>query len=137
MVRVSPVRSVLEWCGAAALLIAFVWVASLVLRDWVDRRPLIFGETALQDEPVGIPDGATEVPLLVLLDGTEIKVGDPHGRVVELLNERHALGPQQTVRGNFGERWIRAYQHGSTRFFIVCERAQPEDPLKVANIYLP
>lgn len=136
MPRVSPVRSVLEWCGAAVLLLGVLWMASVLLRDWIAPRVSLLGE-AEPGEPVGVPDGATEVPLLVLLDGTEIKVGDAHARIVNVLDERHAIGPLQMTRGDFGERWTRAYQHGSTRFFVVCERTEPDDPFKVARIYLP
>lgn len=134
MPRVSPIRSVLEWLGAAAILIGVVWLASDRIRQWVGphRSAVIEAEPG---GPPGIPAGATEVPLLVLLDGTEIRVGDPHARL-KSLDERHAAGPSQTTHGDFGERVIRAYLHGTTRFIIVSQRSSDAEPLKVAGIYL-
>jgi hypothetical protein len=134
--RVSPIRSVLEWLGAAALLLAAVWLASARLRDWIQPRPGTLAEVAAGGSS-GIPYGATEVPLLLLLDGTEIKVGDPHARLVSLLKDEHAIGPSETTTGEFGERWTRGYQHGLTTFYVVCERTDAKETLKVARIYLP
>ncbi len=136
MPRVSPIRSVLEWLGAAAILVGVVWLASGRIREWVGPRPAVIGEAELGG-PTGIPAGATEVPLLVLLDGTEIKLGDTHTRLAKILGEQHATGPSQTEFGEFGERWIRNYRHGTTRFIVVCERNEPAEPLKVTAIYLP
>lgn len=136
MTRVSPIRSALEWLGAAVILLGVLWLASAVLRHWIVPRSAAVAEVGA-GEQVGVPAGATEVPLLVLLDGTEIKVGDAHARVLELLTEQHAIGPSQTANGDFGERWLRGYQHGITRFFVVCERAEPGAEMKVAGIFLP
>lgn len=136
MPRVSPIRSVLEWLGAAAIVVGVVWLASDRIRHWTGPR-LTAVEEAEPGGPPGIPAGATEVPLLLLLDGTEIKVGDSHARLVKLLDEKHATGPAQTIENDLGERWIRGYRHGTTRFIVVCERTKRSEPLKVAAIYLP
>jgi hypothetical protein len=135
--RVSPIRSVLEWLGAAAILLGALWLVSGHLRDWVGPQPAALAEDAADDEVSGIPIGATQVPLLVLLDGTEIKVGDAHGRLLKVLDEKHATGPSQTTHGDYGERWVRAYRHGTTKFIVVCERREPTEILKVVAIYLP
>jgi len=133
---VSPIRSVLEWLGAAAILMGVVWLASGQIRNWAGPRSVVLGE-AEPGGPPGVPAGATQVPLLVLLDGTEIKVGDTHARLAKVLDEKHATSAAETEYGEFGERWIRSYRHGTTRFIVVCERSESSAPLKVAAIYLP
>jgi hypothetical protein len=133
---VSPIRSVLEWLGAAAILLGVLWLVSGHIQEWTGARPSIVGD-ATDDEVPGIPLGATQVPLLVLLDGTEIKVGDAHAHVMKVLDEEHATGPSETTHGDYGERWIRAYRHGTTKFIVVCERNDPAAPLKVVGVYLP
>lgn len=135
--RVSPIQSVLEWLGAAAILLGALWLVSGHLGDWVGPRPGVVAEDDADDEVPGIPPGATQVPLLVLLDGTEIRVGDAHARLLNVLDEKLATGPSETTYGDSGERWVRAYRHGTTRFIVVCERDQPSEPLKVTGIYLP
>jgi hypothetical protein len=127
---------VLEWLGAVAILVGVVWLASSRIREWVGPLPAAIDEVELGGAP-GIPEAATEVPLLVLIDGTEIKVGDTHAALSKTLEEKHATGPSQTTTGDFGERWVRSYRHGETRFIVVCERSEPDDVLKVAGIYLP
>jgi hypothetical protein len=134
--RVSPIRSALEWLGAAAILVGVLWLASDRIRDWAGPRLAPPGE-AEPGGPPDIPAGATEVPLLVLLDGTEIKVGDTHAHLNKILDEEHATGPPQTIQNELGERLIRSYRHGATRFIVVCERSTSSEPLKVAAIYLP
>jgi hypothetical protein len=132
---VSPVRSVLEWLGAAAILAGVVWLGAGRLRQWAG--PGAAGPSEVQSTgAAGIPADATEVALLVLLDGTEIKVGDPAAPLAGAL-EAHATGPARVERGEAGQRTTRAYRHGTTRFFLVSAPTEPGGTPRIVGIYLP
>ncbi len=98
-------------------------------------------EAALVEEPAaappGIPAGATSVPVMYLLDGREIRHGELHTRLVQMLPDELVTGPVARGEGRFGERVTRAYTVDGTRFFVVCERVEPGGPMRVAAIYLP
>lgn len=135
MPRVSPLRSVVEWVGAAAILAGVAWLGTGWVRRWAGPGAEPAGFVESLGTP-GIPADATEVAMLVLLDGTEIKVGDPYPPLGDVL-EPHALGPARMEDGEAGERSIRAYRHGTTRFFLVWARQAPGEPPRIVGIYLP
>jgi hypothetical protein len=87
--------------------------------------------------PPGVPSGATLVPVMLLLDGREVRQGDLHTRLDTVLPLRLAEGPPIVSSAQFGDRHTRAYRVNGTRVYIVCERMEPEGQMKVAGIYLP
>jgi hypothetical protein len=74
---------------------------------------------------------------MMLLDGREIRHGDLHSRLVQLLPEKLVDGPILRSTGEFGERHTRTYLANGMRFYVVCERREPGGPLRVSGIYLP
>lgn len=128
---------VFEWLVAAAGVLALIWVLSVpvqrVLGPRVDAAPVDVSSSL----PPGVPAGATAVPVMILLDGREIRAGDLHTRLDTLLPDAVADGPAHVSRGEFGERHTRAYLVDGTRFYVVCERVQRNGPVRVAGVYLP
>ena len=85
--QATPVRarlgSALEWLVAALFLVATIGVALLIARELRVSSPVA---QAAPDSnmvlPVAVPARAISVPVLLLLDGKEVRVGDPVGNAV-------------------------------------------------------
>ena len=126
-----------EWIAAATAVALLVWLISVPI-----QRALGPGvEAALVEAPThnppGVPANASNVPVMLLGDGREIRHGELHTRLSTLLPERLADGPQQVSSGEFGERHTRAYVVDGIKFYVVCERTEPGGPVRVSGIYLP
>jgi hypothetical protein len=74
---------------------------------------------------------------MLMLDGREIRHGELHSRLVQLLPDKLIDGEVVRSVGTFGERHTRAYQVNGMRFYVVCERDGTGGPLRVSGIYLP
>lgn len=135
-VRFGPA---LEWLVAAAFLLATLGVASLILRELrtapvltAPARPMA-APAAL---PAAVPARAVSVPVLLLLDGRQVRVGDSVHRVAETLGRSAEVGTQVVDRGALGDRLTRFYEHQGTRFLLVFEPFERSGQLRVAGIYL-
>lgn len=131
------IGSIFEWVAAASGVVLLIWLISVPAQRLLGPQV----EAALVDTPderrPGVPSGATSVPVLWLLDGREIRVGDLHARLNARLPERLSEGPPHISTGEFGERHTRAYLVDGTRFYVVCERPQRGAPMRVSGVYLP
>jgi hypothetical protein len=124
---------------AAAFLVATLGVASLIVRELrtapraaspsVESRPA----TAI---PAAVPARAVSVPVLLLLDGKEVRVGDTVDAVARRLGRAAEVGAQVADRGVLGDRLTRFYEHNGTRFVLVFEPFERQGSLRVAGIYL-
>lgn len=132
----SPIRSAVEWVVAAALLIGLAWFTSDYALRWLVRRsdPAV---EAVVGVPPGVPPGAISVPVLMLLDDREIRVGLTHEELERVLGSRLAVGESRTSNGAFGPRTTQQYDDRGTRFFVTTERTEEGGPVKVTGIYLP
>ena len=131
------IGSVFEWLAAALAVLLLIWVVSVPIQRALGPQveaALIEAPTVL---PPGVPLGATSVPLILLLDGREIRQGDLMSHVDTLLPDTLAEGPPLLSTGEFGERRTRAYLADSARFYVVCERLEPGGPMRVSGVYLP
>jgi hypothetical protein len=131
--RIAP--SLLEWLAAALAVIGLVWIISGPVQRALGRRV----DASLVDQkglPPGVPAGATVVPVMLLPDGRELRQGDPHTRLEEVLPTRLA-NPPEVSQGPFGARYTRSYTLAGTKFFVVCERTELNGQMKVAGIYFP
>lgn len=138
----TPVRvrlgSALEWLIAAAFLLATVAVATLIVRE-LRTAPRAAGSLttpAAVSLPAGIPSRAISVPVLLLLDGKEVRVGQTVDHVSRVLGRSAEVGRQLADRGALGERLTRFYEHNRTRFVLVFEPFERNGELRVAGIYL-
>lgn len=131
------VGSLFEWVLATLAVGSLVWVISVPVQRIIGPRV----EAALVDSanvlPPGVPAGATSVPLMLLLDGREIRQGDLRTRLTSLLPDSAAEGPAHVSTGDFGERHTRAYLVDGIRFLVVWERVERGGPMRVTGIYLP
>ena len=130
------VGSFFEWIAAAGGVAALVWLISVPVQRVIGPR-VEASIDAPAPLPPGVPGGATNVPVMLLLDGREIRHGELHSRLVQILPEKLVEGP--VVRSNtaLGERHTRAYVVSGLKFYVVCERTDLGGPLRVAGIYLP
>jgi len=135
----AHLRPAFEWAIAFVFLLATVSVALLIMVEL--RTPprttapvsVVAPATAL---PASVPARAVSVPVLLLLDGRQIRVGDTLARVDEVAGTAAAV--QQAVdRGALGERVTRFYETQGTPFVLVFEPFERDGALRVAAIYLP
>jgi hypothetical protein len=129
--------SLFEWLAAAFAVLGLLWVFSVPVQRMLGPRVEAAIGAPNQHTPSGVPAGATLVPVMLLLDGREIRQGDLHTRLEEILPARLAEGPAHLSDGQFGNRHTRAYALNGTKFYVVCERTEPNGQMKVAGIYLP
>jgi hypothetical protein len=135
-VRLEPA---IEWLVAAVFLVATLGVASLIVRELrtapaaVTPAAVVTMPAAL---PAAVPERAISVPVLLLLDGRQVKVGDTVEQVASVLGRAAEIGRQVVDRGALGERLTRYYEHQGTKFLLVFEPFERRGELRVAAIYL-
>jgi hypothetical protein len=136
----ARVGSAVEWVVAAAFLMATLAVGSLVLRELraaastgPDLSAPVVTASAL---PAGLPDKAISVPLLILSEEKEIRIGDSQTRVATILGREPETGVQQSDIGPAGERTTRFYDFAGTRFALVFEASGRSPDPRVTAIYL-
>lgn len=139
--QAAPVRarlgSALEWLIAAAFLLATMAVATLIVRELrTAPRAAAAPEAPAVSLPVGIPTRAISVPVLLLLDGKQVRVGQSVDQVSRELGRSAEVGRQLADRGALGDRLTRFYEHNGTRFVLVFEPFERNGELRVAGIYL-
>jgi hypothetical protein len=131
------IGSLFEWLAAALALAAFLWLIYAPIQRVLGPRV----EASRVDVPValppGVPAGATSIPVMLLLDGREIRAGLPHNRLLQALPDSLATAPVLRSNAEFGERHTRTYTVDGRKFYVVCERREPGGALRVAGIYLP
>ena len=136
----ARLSSAAEWVVAVAFLAATLSVGSLLFREFratrehVQLPPSV--NAPVEPSPAAVPTRAISVPMLLLLDGKEIRVGDTVDAVASRLGRSAETGAQHLDRGPRGERMTRFYEHAGTRFILVFEPADAAPAAKVAAIYL-
>jgi hypothetical protein len=135
-VRLAPA---LEWLIAAVFLMATLGVASLIVRELRTAPAAVTTAAAVAMPaalPAAVPARAISVPVLLLLDGRQVKVGDTVEEVAGVLGRAAEVGTQVVDRGALGERLTRYYEHQGTKFLLVFEPFERRGALRVAAIYL-
>jgi hypothetical protein len=133
------VGSAVEWVVAGVFLLATLGVASLVLRELRAAASASAPAPAVTafaaGAPAGLPERAVSVPLLLLAEGKEVRVGHTAERVASVLGREAETGAQRTDRGPLGERITRFYDFSGTRFALVFEAPGGGAP-RVTAIYI-
>ena len=131
------IGSFFEWLAAALVLGAVIWLIYAPIQRVLGPRV----EASLVDVPValppGVPAGASSIPVMLLLDGREIRHGLPHNRLLQTLPDTLTSAPVVRSSGEFGERQTRTYMVDGRKFYVVCERRELGGGLRVAGIYIP
>ncbi|OFW14325.1 MAG: hypothetical protein A3H29_06165 [Acidobacteria bacterium RIFCSPLOWO2_02_FULL_67_21] len=136
-VRFQPV---VEWAAAAACVMALLAVGSLVVREFrtLSAATPLAAREALPaiSVPAAVPSRAVSVPMLLLADGKEIRVGDSLSAVVTHLGREAEAGPETVDRSVHGDRMTRFYRYAGTQFVLVFEPFAAGAEARVAAIYL-
>jgi hypothetical protein len=98
--------------------------------------PAAAAEPANEEIPPSVPARAISVPMLLLFDGRQVRLGDTVEAIAAALGRGAETGAQQVDRGPLGERITRFYEHAGTRFILVFQRAPKAAESRVAAIYL-
>jgi hypothetical protein len=139
-VRSTPrFSAAVEWLVAALFLAASLTVASMIvweLRARPEAAPAQEPLPLLSSIPAAVPARAVSVPVLPLLGGQEIRIGETVGAVAARLGRAAESGRQEVDRGLVGERLTRFYEYRGTRFILVFEPFERQGEAKLAAIYL-
>ena len=131
--------SLLEWILAAVCIVAILAIGSIAVREFrtvAAVTPVIAHEAALPDPPAAVPSRAISVPMLLLPNGVELRVGDPAAEVVSRLGRQAEVAAPSIDRSAAGERVTRFYEQGGTRFVVVLEPFADDAQVRVAAIYV-
>src|SRR5687767_2704307 len=100
--------SIIEWVLAALIIAAALAAGSIAYREIRTVRavmPVIASEANLFDDaPAGIPPRAVSVPLLLLGNGQEVKIGDRASEVAARLGSAAKLISESVERSAVRER---------------------------------
>jgi len=134
-------HSVVEWLLAAGFIVGFIALASEMQRDVPAVRavmPVNAEETLDAEPPAGIPPRAVSLPMLLLSNGKEIRVGDSGAAVTALLGPLAQIGAETVERQGARERILRPYSYAGDVFDIVLENSVLDNgaELRVTGIYL-
>ena len=130
--------AVLEWALAGALMFAVVAVGGVVVREFrtvTAVMPVIASDTATPVGSAALPERSISIPLLLLADGNEVRVGDTAASIRARLGQKAEIGRQMVEKTALGERITRFYEHFGARFVLVFESLRGPEP-RVAAIYL-
>ena len=134
------IRAVVEWVVAAALLAAVIGVGSNAVRQVravTAITPVSADGAGTQVPTASVPDRAVSVPMLLLPNMGEIRVGDVAAEAlarIENVREREAPAVE---RGPNGDRQTRVLEADGLRFVLVVEPFERDSEPRIAAIYVP
>lgn len=136
------IGAIVEWVVAAGFILAALAAGSIVVREFRTVSavmPVIAREAPapVPPTPAGVPARAVSVPVLLLSDGTEVRVGETLSDIATRLGPTAVAGSSSVERAPNGERLTRFYQYAATRFVLVFEPFERGAEARVAAIYLP
>ena len=126
-----------EWLVAAGGVLALLWLVYVPVQRLIGPRVDAAVAEVATALPPGVPAGASNVPVMILLDGREIRHGDLRSRLDAVLPQKFAEGPPHVSTNEFGDRHTRAYTVNGTRFYLVCERLERGGPMRISGVYVP
>jgi hypothetical protein len=130
------IGSLFEWVAAALGVAGLVWVLSVPVQHLIGPRV----DAALVDVretlPPGVPSGVTSVPVMLLLDGRSVRIGDLESKARSTLGQSRLQGPPIVTTSEFGGRSTYAYVIDGSRLYVVCERTESGGPMRVAGIFV-
>ena len=131
--------SLLEWILAAVCIVAILAIGSIAVGEFrtvAAVTPVIAHEAALPDPPAAVPSRAISVPMLLLPNGVELRVGDAVAEVVSRLGRQAEVAAPSIDRSAAGERVTRFYEQGGTRFVLVLETSPGDAQVRVTGLYV-
>jgi hypothetical protein len=136
----SRMHALVEWALAAAAMMALVAGGSLFVRHLSTvstATPVIAGEVPASRivAPSVIPPGAVSLPLLLLADGRQIRLGETLSAVRTRLGKVIEAAAPSIERVPNGERVTRSFEYEGTRFQLVFEPLDSAAEPRLAAIY--
>src|SRR5687768_2940711 len=131
--------SILEWLLAAAFVAgaaALVSMASGEMRNVRAVVPVIAGEAPAHDVPAGVPPRSVSVPMLLLGNGRDVRLGDRASEVAARFADAPQVISESLDRSEARERVTRFYNYLGTQFVLVFEDIERNADSRVAAIYL-
>ena len=133
-------ESFVEWVLAVSFIAALLGIGSVVVREirTVNAVTPVIAREPTQTPPVpaGIPSRAVSVPMLLLEDGNQVRIGDSAAAITSRLGRQAEVRAPMIDHAPTGERLIRFYNHGGTQFSLVFEAAGTSGEMRLAAIYL-
>jgi hypothetical protein len=131
-------RSLAEWVLALGVLAGAIWVGGPVVQRLAPpgSTSVTLVESALPDLPGDVPDDAQSVPLLMLLDGGEVRLGMSEKAFNARPFSRLTAGPVAIEKGVIDDRMVLPFRSGRTRFWVVLDRTEPGRERLVTAIYV-
>ena len=136
----ARVSSLLEWLLAAACIVAVLAMGAVLVRDLRTVSavtPVIAHEEAIPDPPAAVPSRSVAVPVLLLSDGAELRVGSTAAELSARLGAGAEVAPAAIDRTPTGDRVTRFYAQNGQRFAVVLEPFAADGQVRVSAIYLP
>ena len=110
--------------------------AAREFRDVRAVTPVVMAhEAPLAQAPPVLAPRAVSVPMLLLLDGQQIKIGDRASQVLAKLGPRAQVGTETVERDGATERMTRLYSYAGTQFALVFEVPRAGLAPRVVAIY--
>ena len=131
--------SILEWLLAAAFVVGIATLVSIVFSEIRNVRPVmpvIAGEAPVNDMPAGVPPRSVSLPMLLLDNGREVRLGDRASDVAARLGDASRVVSESLDQSEVRERVTRFYNYLGTQFVLVFEDVERNAEWKVAAIYL-
>lgn len=131
-------RSLAEWVLALAACAGLIWAGAPLVRRLAPPAPSTSAvvESALPGLPVGVPAGAETVPVIMLLDGTAIRVGMREPSLDHPGIARWVSGRRRVEPGVLGERLVVPYESEGARFWVVLDRTEAGRERQITAIYV-
>ena len=136
----ARVLALLEWIAASAVIVGLIAIGSVLVRDLRTVSavtPVIAHEEVIADPPATVPARSVSVPVLLLSDGSELRVGDTAADLTRRLGAQSEAAPRAIDRTSSGDRETRFYAQGGQRFAVVLQALAGDGQIRVAAIYLP
>ena len=133
-------ESFVEWALAVTFIVALLGIGSVVVREIRTVNPVtpVIAREPAQTPlvPAGVPSRAVWVPVLLLADGNQLRIGDSDATITSRLGRQAETRTPMTDHAPTGERLIRFYDYAGTRFSLVFEAAGAGGEMWLAAIYL-
>jgi hypothetical protein len=132
--------AILEWLAAATVVAGALAAGSIVVREIRTVQavmPVIAGAASADAEPpAAVPPGVVSVPLLVLPDGKNVRVGDSASDVTARIGREAQVGVDAVERVAARERITRFYNYIGAQFVLVFDALEAKAEPRVTAIYL-
>lgn len=133
----ARVGSILEWFVAAAFIVIAFAAGSIVVREFRTVSAVMpVSAREAPEPPASVPPRTVSVPVLLLSNGKQVRVGESASLVADRLGREAEVGSPSIERAPNGERVTRFYEQAGTRFVLVFEPFEPGAEPRVAAIYL-